>query len=360
MDVERDSVRPIESATDIMLVRHEVRIWATAQGLGLALALDDGYTSGSSGVGSVTMSTNNAVSNAQDAYVKKVIDTLNDLPNVIWENSEEQPGASMTWWAPHIMGLIRAYEAGGTFDGNIYAVKPFQHPVGIGSLNYSDRNDTTLYASIATWVAPTINGISFPANVSVNNQGKVAINDMDHSLFWTAFINSDGTVQDQNLRGYLWENLTNGAEGVLMMDPYLVSDKDSPRRNNCISPTDGVCTGVDAKYDKFRASMGYMQAFANTKLNLLKMTPQNSLSSTGHCLADNSATGAEYVVYTPNGGTFTVNLAGTTRVLNVEWLNPASGAITTGAAITGGSTQSFTAPFSGDAVLYLVDAAGHN
>jgi hypothetical protein len=132
-------------------------------------------------------------------------------------------------------------------------------------------------------------------------------------------------------------------------------------RNTCLNPANQVCTGgPDAKYDNFRASMGILQSFANTKLNLLKMTPQNSLSSTGRCLADNTATGAEYVVYAPSGGTFTVNLTATTRALNVEWLNPATGATTTGGTITGGATKSFTTPFSGDAVLYIVDAAGHN
>ncbi len=65
-------------------------------------------------------------------------------------------------------------------------------------------------------------------------------------------------------------------------------------------------------------------------------------------------------MYAPNGGTFTVNLSATTRMLNVEWFNPATGTTTSAAAITGGSTKSFTAPFTGDAVLYLVDAAGHN
>jgi hypothetical protein len=55
-----------------------------------------------------------------------------------------------------------------------------------------------------------------------------------------------------------------------------------------------------------------------------------------------------------------VNLTATSRVLNVKWLNPATGVITAGAAVSGGSTQSFTAPFGGDAVLYLVDANGHN
>ena len=113
------------------------------------------------------------------------------------------------------------------------------------------------------------------------------------------------------------------------------------------------------RWNNFRDNLGYTLTYAN-KMNLLKATPQGSLSSTGYCLADDVATGAEYLVYAPSGGTFTVNLSATTRALNVEWFNPATGATTSGGAITGGLTKSFTAPFSGDAVLYIVDAAGHN
>jgi len=322
---------------------------------------DDGYTSGAAGVNSVTMTANNAITNFQDAYAKKAVDTLNDLPNVIWEIAEEQPGASMTWWAPHMMGLVKAYEGGGVFEGSTYSAKPFQHPVGIGSLNYFDQNDTTLYSSIATWVAPTLAASVFPSNVPVNNRGKVAINDSDHSLGYKGFTNADGSVQDQNLRGYIWENITQGAEGLIFMDPYEIYWQGSPVRNTCLSPAHQVCTGgVDAKYDKFRSSMGFAQGYVNAKMDLLKATPQGSLSSTGFCLADNAATGAEYLVYAPSGGTFTVNLSATTRALNVEWFNPATGGTTSGGAISGGTTKSFTAPFSGDAVLYIVDAAGHN
>jgi hypothetical protein len=323
--------------------------------------VSDGYTSGASGTNSYTMTANNAITNYQDAYVKKVIDSLNDLPTVIFEIAEEQPAGTITWWAPHMMGLVRTYEKGGTFEGTSYSGKPFQHPVGIGSMNYFSQNDPALYSSIADWIAPSLNTKNFPENVPVNNLGKVVINDSDHTLGYSSFTNSDGSIQDQNLRGYLWENLTRGAAGVVFMDPYEIFWQGSPVRNNCLSPSNQVCTGgVDAKLNKFRASMGYLQSFANNNLNLVKMTPQGSLSSTGFCLADNSATGAEYVVYAPSGGTFTVNLSATTRALNVEWFNPAAGVTTSVAATSGGSTMSFTAPFSGDAVLYIVDAAGHN
>jgi Putative collagen-binding domain of a collagenase len=89
--------------------------------------------------------------------------------------------------------------------------------------------------------------------------------------------------------------------------------------------------------------------YVNAKMDLVKATLQWSLSSTGFCFADSAATGAEYLVFAPNGGTFTVNLSATPRVLNVEWFYPDTGATSSGGSITGGpSTQSFTAPFCGD------------
>jgi hypothetical protein len=312
--------------------------------------IDDGYTSGSSGTNSYTMTTNNAISNAQDAYVKKVIDTLNDLPNVIWEISEEAPTNSASWWAPHMISLIHSYEAS----------KPLQHPVGWPTVQYPG-NDSTIYASAADWIAPTITA-NLPAVVSTNNQGKVVLNDSDHSAFYPSFLNADGTMKNQTLRAYAWENFTAGAAGVIFMDPYIVWWQGSPVRNTCTpaTPAHGVCTGVDTKYDSFRNNLGYLVSYATNKLDLVKMTPQGSLSSTGYCLAQTPSSGAEYLVYAPNGGTFTVNLSATTRVLNVEWFNPSTGATTASGTVTGGvNNQSFTTPFSGDAVLYLVDAAGH-
>jgi hypothetical protein len=213
--------------------------------------------------------------------------------------------------------------------------------------------DSTLYNSNADWVAPGARISPTSSCGSGTPQCKVNINDSDHTYF--------GMWNDsaQTNRAFIWENFTNG-NSVMFMDPYVIYWP-SGNRNLCSSPANGVCTGPDSRWNNFRDNMGYMLNYANTKLDLLKMTPQGGLCSTGFCLADNVATGAEYLVYEPNGGTFTVNLSATTRTLNVEWLNPSSGAITTGGTIAGGSAnQSFTPPFSGDAVLYLVDVAGHN
>ncbi len=293
------------------------------------------------GTNSMTMGSPNTITNYQDAFVQKVIDTVNDQPNVLWEPSEEAPSNS-TWWQGHMISLIRTYEAG----------KPNQHPVGYAILQ-SLGPDSTLYNSNADWVAPAARISPTSSCGSGTPQCKVNINDSDHSYF--------GMWNDsaQTNRTFIWENFTNG-NSVLFMDPYVIYWT-SGNRNLCSSPVNGVCSGPDSRWNNFRDNMGYMLSYANNKLDLLKMTPQGNLSSTGFCLADNVATGAEYLVYAPNGGTFTVNLSATTRTLNVEWLNPSSGAITTGGTIAGGSAnQSFTPPFSGDAVLYLVDIAGHN
>ena len=52
---------------------------------------DTGAVSANSGLASVTMTAPNAITDIQDAYVKKTIDTLNDMPNVLWIVSEEAP-----------------------------------------------------------------------------------------------------------------------------------------------------------------------------------------------------------------------------------------------------------------------------
>jgi hypothetical protein len=144
------------------------------------------------------------------------------------------------------------------------------------------------------------------------------------------------------------------------MDPYLVY---YPResRNLCISPANAICGEPDPRWDNFRHNLGHILKYSR-KLNLANVTPQGSLSSTGYCLAQTPSVGAEYLVYAPTGGSFTVNLSAMSgsRTLSVEWFNPSTDAATTADPVrAGSSSQSFTPPFSGDAVLYITDTAGH-
>ncbi|HMN30143.1 MAG TPA: putative collagen-binding domain-containing protein, partial [Caldilineaceae bacterium] len=101
-----------------------------------------------------------------------------------------------------------------------------------------------------------------------------------------------------------------------------------------------------------RKNLGYTHDYAN-RINLALMTPRGDLASSKYVLANPVASGAEYLVYLPNGGNVTVDLSATEGELKVEWFNPATGVTTTSDTVNGGAKRSFSAPFGGDAVLYL-------
>jgi hypothetical protein len=302
-------------------------------------SVDDGYTAGKKGIGSITMTAPNGITRFQDAYVEKVIDTLNDLPNVLWIVSEEAP-ANSTWWNDHQISHVRAYESR----------KPHQHPIGYAAL--IGAPDTILYNSDADWVAPQVKVSPTTTCGKGKPACKVNVNDSDHS-YWEMWKHTP-----QVNRNYAWENFMTGNQ-VLFMDPYVVYYP-REKRNVCVSPTNAICSGPDARYDNFRDNLGYILRYSR-KVNLAGITPHSALCSTGYCLAQTPSVGAEYLVYAPSGGSFTVNLSampGSTK-LAVEWFNPSSGAVITGNPIpAGSSSQTFSPPFSGDAVLYLVDCAG--
>jgi hypothetical protein len=265
---------------------------------------------------------------------------LNDLPNVLWIVSEEAPNNTQ-WWNDHEISHTRTYESG----------KRYQHPIGYAALIHSP--DETVYNSNADWAAPAGRISPTTSCGSGKPACKVNINDSDHS-YWEMWKETP-----QQNRNYTWENLLNGSQ-VLFMDPYLV-EYPREKRNLCVSPTNGICSGPDPRYDNLRDNLGYTLKYSR-KVNLALVTPHGSLSSTGYCLAQTPSVGAEYLVYAPSGGAFTMDLSAmpASRMLAVEWFNPTTGATIVKDPIrAGSSTQSFAPPFSGDAVLYLVDAAGH-
>jgi hypothetical protein len=288
--------------------------------------IDDG-----GGTKSVTMTAPDAITAVQDAYVKKMIDTLNDLPNVLWIVSQEAPRDSV-WWNSHLIALTRSYEAG----------KPVQHPIGLGALD-SDK-DTTLLNSDADWIAPSAR-ISPTTSLGTGNpRRKININDSDHSYF--------GIWNDtpQVNRNYFWINFTNGNQ-TLFMDPYVVHYP-RERRNLCPNPVHGIGSGPDERWKNVRDTMGFIRRYAD-RVNLADMTPQRKLTSTGHALANAESTRPEILVYAPTGGDFSVNLASYNSRLAAEWFNPATGATSAREEVAGGATKWFMPPFSGDAVLFL-------
>lgn len=250
----------------------------------------------------------------QEAYVRKVVDTVNEFDNVLYEISNESHNGSVAW-QEHMIRLIKEYEA----------TLPKQHPVGMTS-NYPDGNNQDLFASSADWIAP--NGD--PEEPFVADGTKVVVADSDHTCPFC--VDSD----------WAWKAFVNG-QYLALMDGY-----------------DGAAYGAGgAKFDyrqpatvDARRAIGDVRRLAE-RLDLLAMTPSPERCSTGYCLVQPVAPGAAFVVYAPEAGTFTVDLTGVSGPLQVEWLQPDVGTWLPAAAVQGGAVREFSVPDGKPAVLYL-------
>jgi hypothetical protein len=255
-----------------------------------------------------------SVTELQQAYVRKVIDTVGDLDNVLHEISNESQGRSWRWQY-HIIEYIKRYQAS----------RPLQHPVGM-TVDWPDGTNSDLWSSPADWVSP---------NGSVKDRPpargrKVIVADTDHFC---------GKCGD---RSWVWKSFTSG-ENPIFMDGY-----------------DGSAYGQGGKGFRFgarkwvslRANLGYTLTYAS-RVDLGAMTPRGDLSSTGYALANPSGDRAEYLVYLPRGGNASVDLSATRGQLAVEWFDPGSGNVMDGGSVAAGGIRSFTSPFETDAVLYL-------
>jgi len=240
----------------------------------------------------------------QEAHVRKVLDTLGDLDNVLYEISNENHPAS-TEWQYHMIRLIHDYES----------TRPMQHPVGM-TFQYQGGSNRTLFESPAEWVSPNPEG-GYSDDPPPADGSKVIISDTDH--LWGIGGN----------REWVFKTLCRGMNPIFM-DPY-----------------DGVILETNAKWEAVRRALGSALALSE-RVDLAAMAPHNELASTGYCLAD---PGRQYVVYLPKGGEVTLDLATAQGALAVEWFEPDQGRVTPGDAVPGGATRKLTAPFAGDAVV---------
>jgi len=288
-----------------------------------------------------------AITALQAAYIRKVVDTVNDLDNVLYEVINEGGNQEWDWW---VVKTVKDYEG----------TKSKQHPVGI--TGHGGERIATMLASPADWISPgSADGYRDPAPAWDGH--KVSLLDTDH--IWGVGGN----------HGWVWRSLLRG-HNPIFMDPYdgsILGDRRGegvpPLRREAILASPGRATtrtstevqGQDAlatedkakmaspQFELLRRNMGYTLRYAR-KVNLAAMTPQGELASTGFCLAE---PGKEYLVYLPEGGEVTVDLSGASGSIAVEWFDPRSGDTTQGHITSGGQKHSFQPPFDGDAVLYL-------
>jgi hypothetical protein len=300
----------------------------------------------------------------QAAYIRKVIDTLHDLPNVLWEVANESSGGgsvdkqftealglgdSPDWgdsteWQYWVIDVVKRYEEEQGYD---------RHPMGM-TMQFPVAEQTKvndpLFNSRADWISPGYDDEIFAGgghpnapgapqshwleNPPANDGKKVIITDTDH----------------YSQRGdalWAWKSFLRGHHPILM-DYGIIAG---------VNPPDPWTASAGlppyAAFEPVRYAMGDTLRFAQ-RMNLLAMEPRGDLSSTGYVLAN---PGQEYIVLQPSekADPFTVTLGGGTYM--VEWFSvnhretKESGELT----VEGEGSTNFTAPFAeaGPAVLYL-------
>ncbi|MDA8090046.1 MAG: cellulase family glycosylhydrolase [Nitrospiraceae bacterium] len=248
------------------------------------------------------------LSGFQEAYIRKVVDTLNDLPNVLYEASNEDTFTSANvQWQYAVINYVKQYEA----------TKPYQHPVGMTS-NGTGSSDSALLASPADWISPDASCYG-TASCSPSNGTKVLVPDTDHL----------GSNQNG---AWVWESFMSGYNPIFM---------------------DGGIQTFPASTDSRR--VGARLAMEGTSYYAKKMSlgsdaPRGDLSTTGYALAN---PGSEYLIYQPgSGNSFGVSLAAGNYYY--EWFNTSTASVDASGTLTaGGGNMSFNPPSSSDAVLYL-------
>ncbi len=247
------------------------------------------------------------VTGIQEAYLRKVVDTVNDLDNVLYEVANEAGGDS-TGWQYHVIRYLKRYEAG----------KPKAHPVGM-TFQYRGGSNRALYESPADWISPNPGegGENYVENPPANHPEKVIVNDTDHLWGHTG---GDAV--------WVWKSFTRGLNVAFM--------EELPP-----SPT---------WQDSAREGMGQTRRFAE-RIGLAAMTPDEKISQTRYCLA---APGREYLIFQRGDkGEFNVNLSGAPGTFSVEWFSVNTGNTVAGKPVSGGAARTFTTPFGGPAALHL-------
>jgi hypothetical protein len=258
---------------------------------------------------------NRAVTEIQRAYVRKVVDTVSDLDNVLFEIANESGGYS-TAWQYSMIDLIKTHQER---NGQT------RHPVGM-TFQYSGGNNATLFRSEADWISPRAD--SYLVEPPATDGRKVVVLDTDHIC---------GVCPGA---AFIWRSFFRGSS-TIYMDPLF--------SNNPVANDPG---GV-AVYEEARLAMANTLRLAH-QIDLAAMEPGPDVSSTGYALVDR---GDRYLVYQPDGGPFRVDLRGVDRTLVGRWLNPATGRFGPGTRVSGGAWLGFQPPSEGPAVLFLAAAS---
>ena len=217
----------------------------------------------------------------QEAYVRKIIDAVNDLDNVLYEVCNEA-GRDSTDWQYYIINFIRTYEFG----------KPKQHPVGMTFQGKGGTNEL-LYKSPADWISPNPGG----AEESYRDDPLPAPGTRRRDRWLSK-------IRTLPLLSSIWPTM-----GSLSPGKVIVNDTDhlwGHTGGDSVWVWKSFCRGLNVLFmeelpssptwqDSARAAMGQTRRYSE-KMNLAAMVPSNDLAETKYCLAD---AGKEFLVFQP-------------------------------------------------------------
>jgi hypothetical protein len=298
----------------------------------------------------------------QEAYIRKVVDTLHDLPNVLWEVANESSGdGAVTDEFAAFLGMDKAPSWGDSTDWQYWVIDTLKrheaargydpHPIGM-TMQFPVAEQTKvndpLLGSRAEWISPGYDDEIFAGgghpmapgsppsrwytDPPIADGAKVIISDTDHY------------APGQGDALWAWKSFLRGHHPILM-DYGLIAGLEPAAE----SPAD---TGVPpfAYYEPARWAMGDTRRYAE-RIGLIDMQPRRDVASTGYALAN---PGLEYLVLQPDGDRFTVDLP--TGSYQVEWFDVATREPTASDVlrVESDGTVEFCSPFpSGPAVVYL-------
>ena len=230
----------------------------------------------------------------QREYVRRVVEAVGSLPNVLFEISNE-PDTSATQWQ---LGMIR-------FVRHELAARGVSRPVG---MTYERAgNNEQLYAGPADWVSP--GGYVFSSDPPPADRRKVSLLDTDHLC---------GVCGDAR---FVWKAFTRGYNVIFMDD-------------------------LSQGHEGARVALGQARTVADA-VDLARLEPSTDGCSTRYCLVSD---GSQSVVYQPGNGPFTLDLPSRRDRYRLDWLSTRTGETAKRDIHTGGETK-LSPPFSGPVVV---------
>lgn len=247
-----------------------------------------------------------AITRLQEAYVRRVVDTVGDLPHVLYEVSNESRPGSLAWQRY----LARYLEAHGRRRGRA-------RPVGMSAF-YGGGRDGALLSSPVDWISP--HGCRRMRRAPPAATGeKVSLLDTDH--LWGL----GGSA------AWVWKSFLRG-HNPIVMDPL----------------------DDDAGWEALRRALGQVRRWAE-RVDLGRLEPRPRWASSGYCLAGETADGWELLAWSPAGRRLAVDLSALPAVPGaLTWYGTESGERSAAGTLRGGARYRLKSPFRGAALLHGV------